>query len=219
MMWRMPKGFTLVEMLVVIGILLLIAGISIPVYVRMREKNFIRVAEAEVKELAARIEQYRQAKGFYPQANLVELLAEEDGATLSNTTNLGIESLVTALASEDDDGPFLPKEILTRSKKKLGNLDKDSAWKDKLNNWFFDDRELREYLDPWGNPYIYFDNTVYMDSTVHTYTVRRGNIQARPLRDDDGNYYEPAGFQLWSLGPNGENDEGKTDDITSWVVK
>jgi len=211
-------GFTLVEMLIVCAVALIVASIMIPAVVHIQRKNAERLAENEVKEIAALIEQYKLYTGVYPQANLLEILAEQDGQTLSNTTNLGNESLVLALCSLDNGGPYLRRDLADVNRKKLQNLDRDNAWKVALNNTFFTDSELREYVDPWGVPYVYFDNSVYFDTTVHTYTVGGTTFQARPIKDPQGRFYEPLGFQLWSCGPNRVNDQGKGDDITAWVV-
>src|SRR3712207_3654893 len=76
---RRRGGFTLVEMLVVIGILAVLASIVIPM-VRGAIRRASRVAlQADIQGIAAALEEYRRDHGDYPRttfdttANLAEM--------------------------------------------------------------------------------------------------------------------------------------------------
>ena len=63
------RGFTLIEMLVVIAIIVLIAGMVIPLAGLAAKKKKIAQAQAELKVIELAIDQYHNKKGFYPPDN------------------------------------------------------------------------------------------------------------------------------------------------------
>ena len=72
------------------------------------------------------------------------------------------------------------------------------------------------YFDIWGNPYVYIHHRDY--GTKFSYQSPEGLLfeveaQKNPAT---GTYYAPTTFQLWSLGSDGENQNGEGDDIVSW---
>ncbi len=80
-----------------------------------------------------------------------------------------------------------------------------------------------EIVDGWGNPLVYFhssDYKKYADSG-QTYsskafdTGEEMEVEARPWQREDGTFYNPLTFQVYSMGPDGEpNTE---DDVTTWT--
>ena len=85
------RGFTLIEMLVVIAIITLLAGMVIPHAAIAAKKEKISRAQAEIKLLEVAIEQYKNKKGFYPPDNTNsagqnQLFYELLGATVNGAT-------------------------------------------------------------------------------------------------------------------------------------
>ncbi len=60
------KGFTLLELLVVLAILAILIAIAIPVYKNQKEKAAITAHNSNVRVLETSVESYRQDNGKYP---------------------------------------------------------------------------------------------------------------------------------------------------------
>ena len=60
------KGFTLIEILVVVGIIALIAAVAVPNLLRARISSNEAAAQANLKSVASALEMYAVANGTYP---------------------------------------------------------------------------------------------------------------------------------------------------------
>ncbi|MSA98433.1 prepilin-type N-terminal cleavage/methylation domain-containing protein [Finegoldia sp. BIOML-A3] len=63
---KKKKGFTLLELLVVLAILAILIAIAIPVYKNQKEKAAITAHNANVRVLETAVESYRQDTGNFP---------------------------------------------------------------------------------------------------------------------------------------------------------
>jgi len=212
------RGFTLVELMVVLSIMAVLLVLVSPTIWRMfgrgqigREKAVIETMKAALKGLEADPRFGRLPPSwldapdspFGPEAGVVP-----------NRLNLGIESLVAVFhrAGRQYESPFTEEE-------RFHNLDEDAS-RERITE--FGTRELFEYVDLWGNPYVYFRlqdfeganrsvtvNVVGPDGEV-------GRIDVAPVRNERlGTFFGfNDGFQLISLGPDGEF--GTDDDLTSF---
>ena len=89
-----PKGFTLLELLVVVVIIGLLAGFVAPRYFGQVGKSEVNVAKAQLDSLEKALDQYRLDTGRYPSAEL------------------GLKALVERPPSESKwNGPYLRKAI------------------------------------------------------------------------------------------------------------
>ncbi len=70
------------------------------------------------------------------------------------------------------------------------------------------------FCDPWGNPFVYVE---WADIPQQTKDGLSANFVATGT---GGNYtikpHDPSKFDIYSFGPNGVNEGGFGDDITSW---
>ena len=88
------RGFTLLELLVVVVIIGLLAGIVAPRYFGQVGKSEVNVARAQIDALEKALDQYRLDVGRYP------------------STELGLKALVERPASEPKwSGPYLRKDV------------------------------------------------------------------------------------------------------------
>jgi general secretion pathway protein G len=91
---KREKGFTLLELLVVVVIIGLLAGFVAPRYFSQVGKSEVNVAKAQIDALEKALDQYRLDTGRFP------------------TTELGLKALVERPASEAKwNGPYLKKEV------------------------------------------------------------------------------------------------------------
>ena len=93
-MWNKSKGFTLLELLVVMVIIGLLAGYVAPRYFSQIGKSEVKVARAQIDALEKALETYRVDVGRYP------------------TTEQGLEALMKAPPSVPKwQGPYLKKAV------------------------------------------------------------------------------------------------------------
>jgi len=64
--YRKDKGFTLVELMVVIIILAVLTGIAIPSYLALRNRARIQATRAEMQNIATAIAVYEADTGLFP---------------------------------------------------------------------------------------------------------------------------------------------------------
>ncbi|MCU0726689.1 MAG: hypothetical protein MUE73_13030 [Planctomycetes bacterium] len=75
-----------------------------------------------------------------------------------------------------------------------------------------------EILDFFGNPLVYFRNDRY--DVPGRYRISGRDIVAVPqLSVRTGEYHARDFVMVWSAGPDGENENGRGDDITSWHIR
>jgi len=93
-MERTARGFTLLELLVVVVIIGLLAGFVAPLYFGQVGKSEVNVAKAQIDALEKALDQYRLDTGHYPSAEL------------------GLRALLERPLNEPKwAGPYLRKEV------------------------------------------------------------------------------------------------------------
>jgi prepilin-type N-terminal cleavage/methylation domain-containing protein len=111
-------GFTLVEILVVLGIIAILAALLFPAFGRARESARQANCQSNLQQIALAVDQYRKEEGRYP-AMLLDLLGEgtkfveADGKTIG-TLNANVPAYfkggIDGLVCQDDDSiPELPR--------------------------------------------------------------------------------------------------------------
>lgn len=212
------SGFTLVELLVVIAIIAVMGGFGITMLMSARQQGDDFAVQGFIQSVDATLEQYKNDRriGVYPPSSL------EGFAGLGkqkNRTNQGIESLVVALNSPN----FKVTRVLESFENADGeiimeNLDGDSSAKAMT---IHGSRELFEVLDPWGNPFVYFNANDYAKAGIGKYMVlseENGDYElmtVEPWKNPKTkSFFKLDSFQLFSAGPDMQfNTE---DDIGNW---
>lgn len=223
------RAFTLIEILVVVAIIVLLASVLLVSFTDVFGRSEEAQARATIETLKSNVQSYESRWGIPPPANLGELgaLVGYNSLTDPNTANRGIETLVLALRSRREQGPYIDTPLFADDARRT-NLDGDTAVEGALAPEFLDvdtaeSRELFEIVDPWGNPFVYLDvKSIQNGSFEYTVTMADGTTEKldvtetqNALRHPTTGAY-PTSFVLWSFGPDGVNDYGRGDDITSW---
>ncbi|RME88699.1 MAG: type II secretion system protein [Planctomycetota bacterium] len=205
---KKKKGFTLVEILVVIALIGLLMGIFMVAIGSSRRNAKIRATKTLLKQLELALSNYQSDFGTYPPSSLKDI-----GVTIENSKNQGIESLVACLFTQQKNGPYF-KDY---DSKRLTNYDKDKMpnFNDNLNK----SGEALEYTDSWKEVLVYIHGRDYQDyQRVADYMGKKSyGFSIKPAMDPKTkNFFNPTTFQLWSVGPNGKNENGRGDDVTAW---
>ena len=224
-------GFTLTELLVVMAIILVLAAILLPALSMVKKNQLARNATTQIEYLKLALDGYKADFGDYPPSSVRALGDKADKGSIRNEGN---KALVACLATTRENGPYIRSYILSDSNKVratgVGPLNpaqgggEEGEGQNTLTGWVFNDTFYREFLDPWGTPYIYLHNRYYGSAAPQVYTIEGKKISGQLTQecdvaaqtDKDDAYYGPYSFQLWSCGPNRINDNGGEDDITSW---
>ena len=197
------RSFTLVEILVTIGVITLLIAISVPALSAVRRRSEVKETQALMARLSLALEHYADEFGDYPPSRLEKL------GQRGNGRNEGSECMVRCLTSEAKGGPFI--ELTDEN---YGNTDDDQLPSGaNPTASMLQTRYLLEVLDRWGNPIAYTHNRDYDSGATVQLLTGQASVAAGQS-DVTGTYQALTKFQLWSAGPDGE--AGTEDDVTSW---
>jgi type II secretory pathway pseudopilin PulG len=199
----MRRSFTLVELLITIGVITVLVAISVPALSAVRRRSEVKETKALMARLSLALEHYADEFGDYPPSRLKKLGARGNGK------NEGSECLVRCLTTQEKGGPFIELQDA-----ELGNSDEDQlpSGQDPTRSTQ-KTRDLLEVHDRWGNPIAYTHNRDYDQGASVQLQTGVSPVQAAKS-DVTGSYQALTKFQLWSAGPDGQ--AGTEDDVTSW---
>jgi len=181
---RPGKGFTLVELLVVISIIIVLAAMSFGVISHVIKKEKMLTTLNHVKNLSDALEQYYQSYGHLPKIG-----SQED---LTGDGEAGTKLLTILLGKEDPSSDMQnPKGIVF--------LTTGFSTNKRLGGFVYSGNKLEGAFDAWGRPLnIRFDadfDQEIPDPIRQGDTVRQKNVI------------------VWSFGADGkfgDNDEVKS---------
>jgi prepilin-type N-terminal cleavage/methylation domain-containing protein len=221
------SAFTLLEMLVVLAIIVILAGLVLSVGSYVQKKSALARAAGEIAALSNACESYKSDNGNYPR----DLPA--NGTSVTDVISPKADFIPTD-AKYAASSLFLYKE-LTGDKTGIGNKPDgipDDGEKTYLKE--YDPRILNatrnastkvitqvNYLqDPFGFPYAYSTYAAKDEQDFRTKVLKdptnKGNI--RPT----GNAlhgFNAGSFDLWSTGGKTTRKAGETDDVVwaNWI--
>jgi prepilin-type N-terminal cleavage/methylation domain-containing protein len=238
-----PRAFTLVELLVVISIIAVLAGLLLPVLARMKGKAKVTLARTEMSNLATAIKAYEAEYNRFPMSKNTETLAitGNPGAGLNGDVTIGLPPLpgtpgdnsevIKILLDIDDQslGPVKaanfsharnPRNLVTFHGKPASDSTLPGVGPDYI------------YRDPWANPYIITmdlnDDNKCTDLWYGRQTVSQ-DASGAALNGLIGSGGNPPVYQLngpimiWSFGPDKQanstdkaNGGFNKDNILSW---
>jgi len=86
------RAFTLVELLVVIGIIAVLAALILPVAAAVKRQAYLHTAQTEMAQLETAIDRYKSAYGFYPPGSVNGPLTNQLYFELLGTTNSDVNN-------------------------------------------------------------------------------------------------------------------------------
>lgn len=206
-------GFSLIEVMVVIAIIAGLIATGTLMLGIAQKKRLITETQGRLNSLGAAIEELKSNDQLqrYPPTSLSKLtFSGFDGAKWNagaNAKNVGIETLYVCFRLPGIT--VTPKNL--DSADAVGNTDGDSA---SSVIGTLQKPDLFEYLDAWGNPFVYFSASDYKDpSKVEQYVLGNGEeVKVSPKKNEqNGEFMCLNSFQLISLGPDGQ--PGTEDDL------
>ena len=200
----LTRGFTLVELLVVITIICILASLLLPALFSVFDSGRKKTCQVEIQQLEAAISIYEEVYRDFPPSSLKNI-----GLLQNNQINEGIETLVLCLSSTHNNASYFEFKD-----QQLQNTDLDVSpvSLNKLTGSIFKNDDLFEIIDPWGNPYIYFHNSQLLDTTNVSYMIHGEEKKITPYmkRSKTGNIAGYSKYQIISCSSNGIQDE---DDV------
>lgn len=207
------RGFSFIEILIVMAIIGVLAAGATVAITMWNKRAPIFATEKTLSKTKLYIDDWKQSFGMYPPSEVTRLhtVAGQGpkASTPENKINAGIESIYQALYWQgfNKDPEWGEDE--------LSNTDED-ALKKGINK--HQTTDLMEIRDAYGHPLVYFQKDDY-DVAFNAGGVAYMNgeldeFEARPYKREDGTYYNPGSFQIWSVGADGEPNTD--DDIVLW---
>ncbi len=188
------NAFTIIELLVVLGIIVVLAGITFGLMSGAQERGRTSRAQAELRALAQALEQYQGQYGDYPWVEMPGVATNEE--VLFNAL-AGIVGPTGDPIRDDSGATRVGRVYVDFSRFSIGDRDNEAlseAERDELPRAGETSPGVleRRFLDPWGNPYRYY-------------------YKSRTEQPDFS--WERRGFVLYSAGPSGEHREPGNDGV------
>ena len=215
-------NFTLTELLVTIGIIIILAGLAIPAVLVAQQKGRVTAAKADMNAILTALKgvegTYHKMVNGGTSAKFVGKSAAPYPASNSVGIKLGGTDAVDAYDNfivelsdpghSDLQGGSPKKFVGNINRRKIKFLDPKSDY-DPSETIGENSKKGNLWRDPWGNRYVLIINTDFSGKLPRPY---------------DTSKFVAANAIMYSFGPDGEDNNGQStdyddndgDDICSW---
>ena len=225
------QAFTIIEILIVIGVIGILAGLLMPALAGARKRAKVSVCHSIIRELQTAIQQYNTDTGRYPLDAVDSAGAKPANTVLPPSALWGsfpysgpaigngfCWTLVESFEGDGyEDGPTAPYFEF-----KPDNFYPEQATTTLMDPLATPTAKDPEFLDPWGEPYRYRQNFSLgykPDAGNPSYFIRGYNGIAYK-----GPWFHICNrltYDLWSPGPDGKDYDSsviglENDDVTNW---
>lgn len=195
---RRKEAFTLIELLMVIAVILLLAGITVGITRGVQNAQAGATVRAELAVIAQALETYKSKHGDYPWVNTSSVKNDTQIEKSSHglmKTLVGWQSVTGTQVGEKDEATNLifkkQKSTLDVSKLSLSQEWPSSRTEASPSSSVY-------FVDPWGRPYVY----CYKNPSVE---------RATPT-------WERFGYILFSRGPDGDASSASIEESTGEIL-
>ena len=109
---KSPRGFSLIELLVVISIIVILAGIGLAAFAKVKKNQAIDLTKVRIKNATLKLEEYaNENNGLYPVGD------DASSSILYNALSGDFSG-----QGQDPTGPVYWKELLTKDPSLVGTL-------------------------------------------------------------------------------------------------
>jgi prepilin-type N-terminal cleavage/methylation domain-containing protein len=207
---RHRAAFTLIEMIMVIAIILILAGMVLGIYTLVKTQSARAKAKSEINQLGLALENYRTDNGGYPQApqntDKLDPRNVADATDISPTGKLAASSkfLYESLTGDTNDNGTMTKNY-------AGDFFKPS----RLGGPRVGDavRPVQYIMDPFGNPYGYSTAGLLLEQEYRT-ALATNPSATRPTQNSQGTQGYSFSFDIWSTAGDTHGNTGKW--VKSW---
>jgi prepilin-type N-terminal cleavage/methylation domain-containing protein len=186
-----PRGFTLIEMITVVAIIIVLAGLVISVSGYVNQKANRTKADGEMRTIYSALDSYKADNGIFPKTEDTDKL--DPRVDVIPTSSKYLKANIAMYSSVSGD--FEPTEA-PDGKPEKGNKSYYQFTPSQLN--FVKDASggvaaVRYVSDPWGNPYGYSTAANELESEYRD-EVKKNPLAARPTELEGYNHT----YDLWS---------------------
>ncbi len=199
------RGFTLIELMTVIAIILVLTGLIVGLYGYVQSKGAISRCRGEIAMLRAAAISYQVEYGSFPQSAETDKL--KPTANFDPTAQVYIDAnlhLYRELTGDREPKAKPDYQYTTAEEKEAIRFLKE--FEVRILNAKKDDTtkaitEVRYIQDPWGLPYGYSTSAIAWEQSYQK-DVRAGKLAGARKTGDALGGFNTSEFDLWSTGGN-----------------
>ena len=212
-------GFSLAEIMIVLGLIAILIGIGLPTYFSLKKRARINKAIADIHRLEVALSNFHSDYGYYPRIMLEGIKTKfgvddwiyDFEVPHIRPAEVLVYYLGDALAAITGDPPYMEFD-----EKELADTDED-GWD--------------EFIDPWGQPYLYVGDNPHPPAghpESDNPWNNEGFVDVASLGPDglgwatweqEGNLRGAEDFDDENTDLNGDGIQDNDDNINNWEAE